>query len=502
MVDIDRMYETWVRAYGPKVLKHTFPLKETLQQLYDWFLRECEARGIDPQAIDFEKHVTPKLEYKENQAVLLGLMTGATEKDYEALYEHEKELLREQARAWGLLDEYERRIAELEKEAKAKEKYEELAKKLKRELEERAARPELSIVPFLSTFYFDKLREIFMGLPGATEAAFRGWLVEFADRLREKHREVVPGAWEPYMREYLARAPKAAPPAEERRPEPKFRVGEEVYSLDEERSGTVRQAVWNAITRSWDYLVEIRGRVVRKPEGRLVSLPPLPAVPRRPPERPPAPPKPPEVVPVEEIAKCPFTGHPLTRFTGPVTVVVEVPETREERIRREMAGRPEWEIDARIRREAWLIRERGEEDMKAVVGYVKKAQRVGVPPGMIIFHDDRSDCPGYCRFYEVRDRKLVGMSYGEMVDRVRREIARVTKPLMPVPGAPEVREKMPMIAGVRLPPRPEEVEKDPHFEAFLRERGRSLTWYFAQSDETRKLYRDAFWSVRYRYEKR
>jgi hypothetical protein len=142
VIDIDRLYSKWVRSMGEERINLKYP---SLRGLYDWFLRECERLGIDPETIDFEMIVDPSLSYHENKTLLSEMMAAApSEKEFENMYEEMKEHMEKQVREKypEIVEEWMNRIAELEKEARAAERLRQLNKELRFKLEETERRLE------------------------------------------------------------------------------------------------------------------------------------------------------------------------------------------------------------------------------------------------------------------------------------------------------------------------------------------------------------------------
>lgn len=221
-------------------------------------------------------------------------------------------------------------------------------------------------------------------------------------------------------KEYLKRKEEALKPKLEVRPR-RFSPGDTVARGEQE--GSVRDFRWNDEKKGWEYLVEwgqesewvseeeLAYVWKAPPEARVPAVPKLeraPRVPRAPPT-------------LDEITRCPFTGHALMRYTGTIKVMVEKAQEVElpitERFRRRDMGLPETETKV-----VWA------------------PQEAPIPQDLIIYHDDKRDCPGLCRYYELRDMTLSrSMTYDELVERVRRYIQRISRPLIPEPGVSPTR---------------------------------------------------------------
>lgn len=67
LVDLESLYKKWVGWFSEERIILKF---SSLKALYDWFLRETEIRGVDPDSVNFEAYVDPKLSYQENQRIL------------------------------------------------------------------------------------------------------------------------------------------------------------------------------------------------------------------------------------------------------------------------------------------------------------------------------------------------------------------------------------------------------------------------------------------------
>lgn len=146
-IDIDALYKKWVRRIGEKKIRLKWP---SLRGLYDWFLRETERRGIDPEIIDFVAYVDPLLTNNENKEILKSIMySPVTEAESAEWYAEAKAMLEEQVRTKypEILEPLESRIIELERTEKtSKRRYKkikalelELAKSERRREEEKRA---------------------------------------------------------------------------------------------------------------------------------------------------------------------------------------------------------------------------------------------------------------------------------------------------------------------------------------------------------------------------
>jgi len=135
-IDIDELYKRWVEKIGEDKIVLKYP---SLRGLWDWFLRETEAKGIDPETIDFEALVDPTLTYKENKAILdEELRAPLTEREYEAMSKEITAMMEKEAREKypEIFDSLTDRIAELERETDRKKRYQKLVKELRLELAE------------------------------------------------------------------------------------------------------------------------------------------------------------------------------------------------------------------------------------------------------------------------------------------------------------------------------------------------------------------------------
>jgi len=258
------------------------------------------------------------------------------------------------------------------------------------------------------------------------------------------------------------------------RPEPKYRIGDEAFELETGRKIIVRQQLYNELTRKWDYLVDDRGKIKRVTESGIIPLPPLPAAPARAPAALRAPRAPPVPKTMEEVTVCPVdpAHHPLVRYKGTVKVVVEkveeVPLPMEERWRRREEGLPETEMKVTM-----------------------VPQEVPIPMDLIIYHDDKPDCPGFCKYYEVRDMTLSrSMSYDELVDRVRKYVQRLIRPIVPLPRV----SRAPLGQVMReVAEYTRSVEGDPLYQKFVTEEvGLSWSAYLIQDPWSKKAIRDEF----------
>jgi len=94
-IDINELYKKWVRSVGEEKINLKWP---SLRGLYNWFLRETERRGIDPETIDFVAYVDASLMYDENKEILESIMTSPiTELESEAMYKEAKAMLEDEA---------------------------------------------------------------------------------------------------------------------------------------------------------------------------------------------------------------------------------------------------------------------------------------------------------------------------------------------------------------------------------------------------------------------
>ncbi|GAI24769.1 unnamed protein product, partial [marine sediment metagenome] len=117
----------------------------SLRGLYDWFLRETERRGIDPESVDFVAYVDASLAYEENKDILKSIMISPiTEFESEELYAEAKARLQEQARAKypEILEPLEERIIELERTEKTSKRRYKKIKALELQLAESERRRE------------------------------------------------------------------------------------------------------------------------------------------------------------------------------------------------------------------------------------------------------------------------------------------------------------------------------------------------------------------------
>lgn len=220
------------------------------------------------------------------------------------------------------------------------------------------------------------------------------------------------------------------------------------------------------------------------PEWHL-KPPKVPRVVKPPPKLPPT---------LEEVAVCPLDPkrHPLTRFLGPIEIGIPIIKTVsiQERLKREYKTKypewTEWQVSEEVRREVWRRRELGLPTTETVTEVERRS--VSIPAGFLIYHDDVRECAGWCRFHEIKDMKLRGMTYDELVERIRKAYVRVLKPLVPAPPPPRV----PIVGAPIIPPTPREIETHPKFREWLEERTMTLDSYFTLLEETKRALRDAF----------
>lgn len=136
------LYKKWERVYGIDVPNLTY---RSMQGLYQWFVRACEQKGVDPQSIDVEALVDPSLTYGENKRILAEFMVGEpSEKEYGEMYESVKGEMERTVREQfpEIIEPLEERIAVLEREKDKAKRYKKLVKELKLELAETQARLE------------------------------------------------------------------------------------------------------------------------------------------------------------------------------------------------------------------------------------------------------------------------------------------------------------------------------------------------------------------------
>jgi len=135
-IDIDELYKRWVEKIGEDKIVLKYP---SLRGLHDWFLRETEAKGINPETVDFEALVDPTLRYSENKAILdQELRAPLTDREYEVMSKEITGMMEKEAREKypEIFDSLTDRIAELEREADRKKRYQKLVKELRLELAE------------------------------------------------------------------------------------------------------------------------------------------------------------------------------------------------------------------------------------------------------------------------------------------------------------------------------------------------------------------------------
>jgi hypothetical protein len=395
------------------------------------YFEELERRGIrtvpeeEKAKADFEKFLGESL-YREVPGLeeYVGeIRTEAAVAQTELGKLKEKHTkLKEESKRWKELSEVERArlMAELDE--------------MKRNLE--------NLLGGLPRVWVEELMVVFMKLPKATEERFWTWLKENLALAKGQYEaKVLATSLEPSMREWLEKKPVAPPkPAVAPRPEPKYKIGEEAFETESGRKVIVRQQLFNELTKKWDYLVDDRGKIKRVTETGIVPLPPLPAPAARPARAPAAPRAPPTPKTLEEIAVCPFTKHALRRFEEPLKIKVTKPVTLEEDMRRRMKGAPEYEIVAAIRNEVWARQRTNPmfRDGSAVVRQEEVLEDLKIPPGFIVYVDDKKECPGYSRFYMVEDSRLKGYTYDELVVRIQRFYRRIAPP-PPRPPTPPPR---------------------------------------------------------------
>ncbi|MBA7491658.1 hypothetical protein ES702_02206 [subsurface metagenome] len=153
-IDINALYKRWVRRLGEKRINLKFP---SLQGLYQWFLRECKLKEIDPEAIDFEMLIDSSLTYAENKQILADVMDKPlTDKEADVMYEEFKALQEKQVREKypELVEKWTGKIVTLEREVtrgkkrlkKIKELEHLLAESERLREEEKAKPPEVAPV--------------------------------------------------------------------------------------------------------------------------------------------------------------------------------------------------------------------------------------------------------------------------------------------------------------------------------------------------------------------
>ena len=138
----ENLYKKWTERISETKINLTWP---SLKGLWQWFVRETESRGIDVETIDVEALLDPSLTYQENKQILLEEMKSPlTDTEYEGMYaEYKNQLLDEVAHKYPeVMDPLMDRIAELERIADKKAKYQKLVKTLRWELEETKRRLE------------------------------------------------------------------------------------------------------------------------------------------------------------------------------------------------------------------------------------------------------------------------------------------------------------------------------------------------------------------------
>jgi len=429
------------------------------------YFEELERRGIKTVPVeakakeDFERYLgeslfreVPGLE--EFVGEIRGELVVAKSELGKLKERHTK--LREETKRWKELSEVERArlMAELDE--------------MKRNLE--------NLLGGLPRAWVEELMVVFMKLPKATEEGFWTWLKENLALAKGQYEaKVLAISLEPHMKEWLEKKPAPLPtPAIAPRPEPKYKIGDEAFELETGRKIIVRQQLYNELTRKWDYLVQDREKIKRVTETNIIPLPPLPAAPARAPAALRAPRAPPVPKTMEEVTVCPVdpAHHPLVRYTGTVKVMVEkvqeVPLPMEERWRRREEGLPETEMKVTM-----------------------VPQEVPIPMDLTIYHDDKPDCPGFCKYYEVRDMTLSrSMSYDELVDRVRKYVQRLIRPIVPLPRV----SRAPLGQVMReVAEYTRSVEGDPLYQKFVTEEvGLSWSAYLIQDPWSKKAIRDEF----------
>jgi len=484
------------------------PYKFQIEALSKIGARLARESGVDPvyasQALDF---LDSTLSYEENKRIYFeelerrGIRTVPVEAkakaDFElylgevlfrevpGLEEYIGEIRTEAAVAETELGKLKERHTKLREETKRwKELSEAERARLTSELDE-IKRGLEALLGGLPRPWVEELMVVFIKLPKATEEAFWSWLKENLDLAKRQYEaKVLAASLEPHMKEWLEKKPAPPPKPVVVRLEPKYKIGDEAFDLETGRKIIVRQQLYNELTKKWDYLVDDRGKIKRISEDRIVPLPPLPPPAERPPRAPAPPRAPPTPKTLEEIAVCPFdpAHHVLERYEGPIEIMVpkEVLLPMEERWRRKEAGLPETEL-------RWVT------------------ERVPIPEGFIFYHDIhdeiidktttpptviRPKCPGFCRYYEVRDMRLYHMTYDEVVERIRRAVVRITRPIIPTPTVTTaplgqvMREVQEYTRGV---------ESDPEFRKYV-ETEVGLTWeaYLKQDPWTKKAIREEF----------
>jgi len=124
------IWEYWKKTLGyePRRLSYM-----DVMNLVRYGLKECEKRGCDYQIIDFKAILDPSIGYYENKELLDDFFSALAKKEIEAeewaeekADEEYRRYVEEEARKLGIIEEYETKLAELERELR--ERPEEIAK--------------------------------------------------------------------------------------------------------------------------------------------------------------------------------------------------------------------------------------------------------------------------------------------------------------------------------------------------------------------------------------
>lgn len=234
-----KLWDEWVRfRKGEKNIA-----MEHIQfiDLYNFFVRQVKALGVDPHTVDVKAFIDPKLTYSENKSILAEILAvPPTEAEYASMYESFRHELEEQVKekypdVWAT---WQKQIEQLEKEtealpkvererAKFKKLSEDLAYKLeetvsrfeeeKKALEKRVAPVKLRIIRAFREGIIDYT------IGSVVESRDIDWALSLIDRgLAERVAVEVPVEVKP-------KPPPTAPPEEIfRRPPPKVEVDREL----------------------------------------------------------------------------------------------------------------------------------------------------------------------------------------------------------------------------------------------------------------------------------
>jgi len=136
-----KLWDEWMRVIGSSAMEHI-----QFIDLYNFFVRQVKALGIDPHIIDVKAYLDPSLTYEENKTILAEIMrVPPSEAEYQSMYEsYKNELFKEVEEKYPeVVEEFTKRIAALERDVEAlpkvereREKFRRLSEELKYELEE------------------------------------------------------------------------------------------------------------------------------------------------------------------------------------------------------------------------------------------------------------------------------------------------------------------------------------------------------------------------------